>query len=160
MSELFNALKTNVKGIASDFQDHAQKRLYEKEKENFDSLSEEDKQLVLAADEMIAITSDHYPHKDYEVIGDAFGVFVASKNALSDFGASAKNLIGGELGGYSKMNITAKTLAVRRMKIDAANQGADAVIAMRLNQSASGIGNSDNMLTFSAYGTAIRFIEQ
>jgi len=38
MSELFNALKTNVKGIASDFQDHAQKRLYEKEKENFDSL--------------------------------------------------------------------------------------------------------------------------
>lgn len=58
------------------------------------------------------------------------------------------------------MNMTAKTLAVRRMKIDAANQGADAVIAMRLNQSASGIGNSDNMLTFSAYGTAIKFIEQ
>lgn len=159
MSELFNALKTNVKGIASDYQEYAQKKQYEKEKKNFDSLSEEDKQVNSIADKMVAITSDYYPHKDYEVIGDVFGVFVASKNALSDIGASLKNVVGGELGGYSKMNVTAKTLAVRRMKIDAANQGADAVIAMRLNQSASGNRNSDNMLTFSAYGTAIKFIE-
>lgn len=49
------------------------------------------------------------------------------------------------------------------MKFDAAQQGADAVIAMRLNistsGSTSGIGNSDNMLTATAYGTAIKFIE-
>lgn len=77
MSELFNALKTNVKGIASDYQEYAQKKQYEKEKKNFDSLSEEDKQVNSIADKMVAITSDYYPHKDYEVIGDVFEVFVA-----------------------------------------------------------------------------------
>ena len=30
MSELFNALKTNVKGIASDYQKYSQKKQYEK----------------------------------------------------------------------------------------------------------------------------------
>ncbi|MCC4485931.1 hypothetical protein [Limosilactobacillus reuteri] len=43
------------------------------------------------------------------------------------------------------MNVTAKTLAVRYMKIDAAT---DAVIAMRLNQSASGIGNKQQHAYF------------
>lgn len=159
MSALLDALKTNVKGAASDYHEYSQKKKYEKEKQNFDSLSEEDQQVQLTVDKMVAITSDIYPHKDYEVIGDAFGVFVASKNAFSDIGASVKNLVGGELGGYSKMNIAAKKEAVKRMKLDAAQQGADAIIGMRLNQSASGIGNSDNMLTFSAYGTAIKFME-
>lgn len=55
--------------------------------------------------------------------------------------------------------MTAKEEAVKRMKIDAANKEADTIIAMRLNQSASGNGNSDNMITFSAYGTAIKFID-
>ncbi|WP_288638811.1 heavy metal-binding domain-containing protein [uncultured Lentilactobacillus sp.] len=148
MSELFDALKQNVSGLASDYHDYSLKKKAEKEKSNFDSLSDEDKKTSLAVKNMIAITSDTYPHKDYEVIGDVFGVFVASKNVLSDIGASAKNIFGGELGGYSKMNITAKNEAVKRMKMDAVSQGADAIVAMRLNQSASGIGNSDNMLTF------------
>lgn len=159
MSALLDALKTNVKGIASDYHEYSQKKKHEKEKQDFDSLPEEDQQVQLTVDKMVAITSDIYPHKDYEVIGDAFGVFVASKNAFSDIGASVKNLVGGELGGYSKMNIAAKKEAVKRMKLDAAQQGADAIIGMRLNQSASGIGNSDNMLTFSAYGTAVKFIK-
>jgi uncharacterized protein YbjQ (UPF0145 family) len=122
-------------------------------------LSKEEQDTSLAAEKMVAITSDVYPHKDFDVIGDVYGVFVASKNVLSDIGASAKNVFGGELGGYSKMNMAAKKEAVKRMKLDAANQGADAIIAMRLNQSASGNGNSDNMLTFSAYGTAIKFVD-
>lgn len=72
-------------------------------------------------------------------------------------------MVGGELANYTEMNKLAKKEAVRRMKFDAAQQGADAVIAMRLNistsGSTSGIGNSDNMLTATAYGTAIKFIE-
>ncbi|MBB1069701.1 heavy metal-binding domain-containing protein [Limosilactobacillus sp. RRLNB_1_1] len=159
MSSLFDALKTNVKGVASDYHEYSQKKKFEKEKQNFDSLSEKDQETSFRVDKIIAITSELYPHKNYEVIGDAFGVFVASKNAFSDIGASFKNLVGGELGGYSKMNIAAKEEAVKRMKADAVSKGADAIIAMRLNQSASGIGNSDNMLTFSAYGTAIKFLK-
>ena len=72
-------------------------------------------------------------------------------------------MVGGELANYTEMNKLAKKEAVRRMKFDAAQQGADEVIAMRLNistsGSTSGIGNSDNMLTATAYGTAIKFIE-
>lgn len=72
-------------------------------------------------------------------------------------------MVGGELANYTEMNKLAKKEAVRRMKFDAAQQGADAVIAMRLNistsGSTSGIGNSDNMLSATAYGTAIKFIE-
>lgn len=78
---------------------------------------------------------------------------------MNDLGASFKNLVGGELANYTEMNKLAKKEAVRRMKFDAAQQGADAIIAMRLNISASGVGNSDNMLTATAYGTAIKFIE-
>lgn len=78
---------------------------------------------------------------------------------MNDLGASFKNLVGGELANYTEMNKLAKKEAVRRMKFDAAQQGADAVIAMRLNISTSGIGNTDNMLTATAYGTAIKFIE-
>lgn len=82
---------------------------------------------------------------------------------MNDLGASFKNLVGGELANYTEMNKLAKKEVVRRMKFDAAQQGADAVIAMRLNistsGSTSGIGNSDNMLTATAYGTAIKFIE-
>lgn len=120
---------------------------------------EENGRIDKLAANIIAITAESFPDKKYKVIGDAFGTIVESKNALSDLGASFKNLVGGELANYTEMNELAKTEAVRRMKFDAAQQGADAIIAMRLNISASGVGNSDNMLTVTAYGTAIKFIE-
>ena len=124
---------------------------------------EENERIDKLAANIIAITAESFPDKKYKVIGDAFGTIVESKNALSDLGASFKNLVGGELANYTEMNKPAKKEAVRRMKFDAAQQGADAVIAMRLNistsGSTSGIGNSDNMLTATAYGTAIKFIE-
>lgn len=123
------------------------------------AIAEENEHIDKLAANIIAITAESFPDKKYKVIGDAFGTIVESKNALSDLGASFKNLVGGELAKYTEMNKLAKKESVRRMKFDAAQQGADAVIAMRLNISASGIGNTDNMLTATAYGTAIKFIE-
>ncbi|MBW3349718.1 hypothetical protein [Limosilactobacillus reuteri] len=58
MSELFNVLKVNVKGITSDYQKYTQKTIRHAKK-NFYSLSEENKQAGLVADKMIAITSDN-----------------------------------------------------------------------------------------------------
>lgn len=123
------------------------------------AIAEENERIDKLAANIIAITAESFSDKKYKVIGDAFGTIVESKNALSDLGASFKNLVGGELANYTEMNKLAKKEAVRRMKFDAAQQGADAIIAMRLNISASGVGNSDNMLTATAYGTAIKFIE-
>lgn len=123
------------------------------------AIAEENERINNLVANITAITAESFPCKKYEVLGDAFGTIVESKNALSDLGASFKNLVGGELSNYTEMNKLAKKEAVRRMKFDAAQQGADAIIAMRLNISASGIGNSDNMLTATAYGTAIKFIE-
>lgn len=59
VSELFNVLKVNVKGITSDYQKYTQKTIRHAKKKNFYSLSEENKQAGLVADKMIAITSDN-----------------------------------------------------------------------------------------------------
>lgn len=131
----------------------------ERQENERQAIAEENERINKLAARITAITAESFPGKKYEVIGDAFGTVVESKNVLSDIGSSFKNLVGGELAKYTEMNRVAKKEVVRRMKFDAAQQGADAIIAMRLNISASGNGNSDNMLTAIAYGTAIKFVE-
>ena len=104
-----------------------------------------------------AITMEDFKGQNSSIVGFASGTVVESKNAIADFGASFKNAIGGELRGYSHLVDVAKEEAIKRMKLDAKQQGADAIVALRVNVTPSGPGNSDNMVTAVAYGTAIKF---
>ena len=61
-------------------------------------------------------------------LGIARGGTVRAKNAISDFGAGIKNIVGGELKAYTKLLADAREEAIYRMKNDAAKMGANAVV--------------------------------
>ena len=53
--------------------------------------------------DMLVVTSDTIEGKDIEVLGLVQGSTVRSRNIGSDFLANLKNIVGGELVGYSKL---------------------------------------------------------
>ena len=91
--------------------------------------------------------------RDYEVLGLVQGGTVQSVNALKDFGAGLKNLVGGELTRYTEMQDKSRSIATERMVAAAKQLGADAVIAIRYGSSSITQAASEIM----AYGTAVRF---
>ena len=77
---------------------------------------------------MLITTTENVPGHDYEVIGEVFGVTTQSRNLISDFGAGLKNIVGGEIKGYTKMLQTSREKAIQRMTDEASKKGADAVV--------------------------------
>ena len=104
---------------------------------------------------MLVTTTERIPDQEYEVLGECFGVTTQSRDIISNFGAGLKNLVGGEIKGYTKMLTTSRQEAIDRLKEEAA-MGADAVVMMRFD---SGSIASD-MQSVVAYGTAVKFIEK
>src|SRR5437763_13714785 len=87
-----------------------------------------------------------------EVLGEVFGLTVRSRNLGSQIGAGLKSMIGGELGGMTKMLAQGREEAIARLVSEAEAKGGNAVIAMRFDTSELG-----NTWTEScAYGTAVR----
>ena len=80
--------------------------------------------------DILVTTTENIPGKDYEIIGEVFGVTTQSRNAISDFGAGLKSIVGGEIKGYTKMLTNSRLEAISRLKEEAAKMGADAVVMM------------------------------
>lgn len=104
---------------------------------------------------MLVTTTEQIPGKSYEVLGEVFGVTTQSRNVVSDFGAGIKNIVGGEIKGYTKMLQTSRKKAVSRMIAEAKDKGADAVVMMRFDSGSIG----GDMQSVVAYGTAVRFVD-
>ena len=68
--------------------------------------------------------------------------------------AGLKNVLGGELKGYTEMLQESRQIATRRMCEEAAQMGADAVIGVRYSTSAV-VPQAAEVL---AYGTAVKFV--
>lgn len=103
---------------------------------------------------MLVTTTEHIPGQEYEIIGDVFGVTTQSKNMVSDIGAGLKSIVGGEIKGYTKMLTTSREDAISRMKDEAQELGADAVVMMRFDSGSI----ANDMQSVVAYGTAVKFI--
>jgi uncharacterized protein YbjQ (UPF0145 family) len=104
-------------------------------------------------DDMIVVTMNDIPgYEVVEVYGEVFGVLVRSRNFVSSLGASLKTIIGGEIGGYTKLLSDSRLEATNRMKLAAAERGANAIIAMRFDT--GDIGGTMNEV--AAYGTAVK----
>ena len=88
--------------------------------------------------------------KDY--VGIVQGSTVRSKNIGSDIFANLKNIIGGELVGYSNLLATSREQAYERMVADARLKGANAIIGFRFQTSTITQGASEIL----AYGTGIK----
>lgn len=104
--------------------------------------------------EMLVTTTENIPGKNYEIIGEVFGVTTQSRNMISDFGAGLKSLVGGEIKGYTQMLTNSREDALNRLRDAAAEVNADAVVMMRYD---SGTIASD-MQSVVAYGTAVKFV--
>lgn len=87
-----------------------------------------------------------------EVYGEVFGLTVRSRNIGSQIGAGLKSIIGGELGGMTKMLAQGREEAISRMSEEAEAKGANAIIAMRFDTSELG----STWTEICAYGTAVR----
>ena len=102
---------------------------------------------------MIITTIDSIPGKTIkEVLGIVEGDIVMAKHIGSDFAAGVRNIVGGEVKGYTDMMDKSRKAAVKRMIEDAKSKDADAVIGMRYASSTI-MGGASEML---AYGTAVK----
>jgi len=102
---------------------------------------------------MIISTTDTVPNKEIiTILGVARGSTVRARNIGRDIFAGLKNIVGGEIEEYTKLQAHAREQAMQRMIEDARKLGADAVINIRLTTSMVMQGASEIL----AYGTAVK----
>ena len=101
---------------------------------------------------MLIVTTDSIPGKEIkEVKGLVRGSTIRSKHLGKDIAAAFKGMAGGELNGYNEMLTEARQIAIGRMVEDATEQGANAIVGLRLMSSAVMQGAAEMV----AYGTAV-----
>lgn len=105
--------------------------------------------------EILITTTEHIPGHNYEIIGEVFGVTTQSRNAISDIGAGLKSIVGGGIKGYSKMIENSREQAIQRLREEADEKGADAIVMMRFDSGSIGT----DMQSVVAYGTAVKFVD-
>ena len=103
---------------------------------------------------MIITTTETIPNRVIvELLGVARGSTVRAKNIGQDIFAGLKNIVGGEIEEYTKLQAQSREQAMFRMVQDAERMGADAIIGFRLATSMIMQGASEIL----AYGTAVKF---
>ena len=90
-----------------------------------------------------------------ELKGLVQGNTVRAKHAGRDIAASFKNLVGGEIKGYTELLTESRQEALARMLAQAEQLGANAVVNVRFTTSAVTSGASE----LYAYGTAVIVVE-
>ena len=102
---------------------------------------------------MITTTTDFIPNKEIvEILGIARGSTVRARNIGRDIFAGLKNIVGGEISEYTKLQAQSREQALDRLIKDAENLDADAIINIRFMTSMVMQGASEIL----AYGTAVK----
>ncbi|MGH1385755.1 YbjQ family protein [Kordia sp.] len=102
---------------------------------------------------MIITTTENIPNKEItEILGVARGSTVRARNIGRDIFAGLKNIVGGEIEEYSKLQAESREQALQRMEQDAERLGADAIVNVRMTTSMVMQGASEIL----AYGTAVK----
>lgn len=105
--------------------------------------------------QILITTTETIPGKQYEVLGEVFGLTTQSKNVFKNIGASLKNVVGGEIRAYTEMMTESRDVAIDRLRQNAIEMGADAVVMMRFDSGSIG----SDMQSVAAYGTAVKYID-
>ena len=102
---------------------------------------------------MILATTDALPGREIaQVLGLVRGSTVRAAPATQDVQAWFKNIVGGEIGEYTKLLAEAREQALDRMTAEARARGADAVLGLRFASSEIADGAAEIL----AYGTAVK----
>ena len=103
---------------------------------------------------MVITNTETIPNKEIvEVLEISRGSTVRARNIGRDIFAGLKNIIGGEISEYTKLQAQSREQAMSRMIKDAERMGADAIVNVRLSTSMVMQGCSEIL----AYGTAVKF---
>ena len=101
---------------------------------------------------MILSNTENIPGKTITAFhGVVSGSTVRAKHIGRDIMAGFKNIVGGELKGYTELLVEARTEATRRMVEQAQSVGANAVVNIRFTTSSVAQGAAE----LFAYGTAV-----
>ena len=87
-----------------------------------------------------------------QILGIARGSTVRARNIGRDIFAGLKNIVGGEISEYTRLQAESREQAIQRMIEDAHRLGADAVINVRLTTAMIMQGTAEIL----AYGTAVK----
>ena len=102
---------------------------------------------------MILSNTETVPGKTIlEFYGVVTGSTVRAKHIGRDIMAGFKNIVGGELKGYTELLVEARTEAIDRMVQQAQSIGANAVVNVRFTTSSVAQGAAE----LFAYGTAVK----
>jgi len=102
---------------------------------------------------MIITTTDTIPNKEVaEILGISRGSTVRARNIGRDIFAGLKNIVGGEISEYTKLQAESREQAMQRMKDDARKMGADAIINVRMTTAMIMQGTAEIL----SYGTAVK----
>ncbi len=111
-------------------------------------------QLDIATDIILSNTETVPGKKITEFYGVVTGNTVRAKHVGRDIMAGLKNIVGGELKGYTELLQDSRREATERMIEQATAMGANAVVNVRFATSSITQGASE----LFAYGTAVRVI--
>ena len=100
---------------------------------------------------IIVNTPEIHNKKIRETLGIARGSTVRARNVGQDIFAGLKNIIGGEISEYTKLQAQSREQALQRMIEDAERMGGNAIVNVRLTTSMVMQGCSEIL----AYGTAV-----
>ena len=104
---------------------------------------------------MVVTTSDLIPGRDIdETIGLVIANAVRARNVGRDITALFKNLIGGRVGAYQQLLIESREEALAELEEKARQQGADAIVALRMSTSSIASGAAEVLV----YGTAVKLV--
>jgi uncharacterized protein YbjQ (UPF0145 family) len=102
---------------------------------------------------MLIVTSDQIEGRRIaEYLGIVSGDAIVGANMFRDLLARVRDVVGGRAGGYEKALRGVKEAALEDIAEEAAERGANAIIAVDLDYESVG----DSMLMVSVNGTAVR----
>lgn len=105
------------------------------------------------SDSMIVTNVESVPGRHIiEHYGLVQGSTIRAKHIGRDMMAGFKNIVGGELKGYTELLSESRDEAMRRMMAQAAELGANAIVNVRLSTSSIAQGAAEILV----YGTAVR----
>lgn len=105
---------------------------------------------------MLLTTMETAPgHRIIAHLGIAQGSTVRAKHVGRDIMAGVKNMLGGELKGYTDLMEEARAEAVKRLTEEARSMGANAVLNLRFVTTSIALGTAEILV----YGSAVK-VEQ
>ncbi|GAB4175214.1 MAG: YbjQ family protein [Calditrichia bacterium] len=102
---------------------------------------------------MIVTSTDFIPgYEITEILGVVKGNTTRGRNVGKDIVAFLKNLVGGEIEEYTKLMAESREQALERLREDAKQLGADAIVNIRFATSDIASGAAEILV----YGTAVK----